>query len=39
MTPEERFIFDLQGYLVIKEVLNEVEIDELNALADTAWPG
>jgi hypothetical protein len=39
MTPEEQFMFDLDGYLVVKGVLNQQEIDELNALADTAWPG
>lgn len=39
MTPEEKFMFDLDGYLVVKGVLNQAEIDELNALADSAWPG
>jgi hypothetical protein len=32
-------MFDLDGYLVVKGVLSQQEIDELNALADTAWPG
>jgi len=39
LTPEQQFAFDLEGYLVVKGVLNQEEIDELNALADTAWPG
>ena len=36
MTPEEKFIFDLDGYLVVKNVLTPAEVDELNALADEA---
>ena len=39
MTPEEKFIFDLDGYLVVKNVLSHAEVDALNALADEAWPG
>lgn len=39
MTPEEKFMFDLDGYLVIKGVLEPDEVAELNALADAAWPG
>ena len=39
MTPEEKFIFDLDGYLVVKNVLSCAEVDALNALADEAWPG
>ncbi len=39
MTPEEKFMFDLDGYLVVRGVLSQEEIDGLNALADTAWPG
>lgn len=34
MTPEEKFIFDLQGYIVVKNVLSQAEVDELNAIAD-----
>ena len=30
MTEEEKFAFDLQGYLVIKDVLTDAEIAELN---------
>ncbi|MEE2709354.1 MAG: phytanoyl-CoA dioxygenase family protein [Gemmatimonadota bacterium] len=39
MTPEEKFMFDLEGYLVVKNVLTQDEVDELNALADQAFPG
>lgn len=38
MTDEEKFIFDLQGYLVIKGVLNDDELAELNAIGDKAYP-
>ena len=38
MTPEEKFLFDLNGYLVIKNVLNAGEVAELNALADERFP-
>ena len=31
MTPEEKFLFDLQGYLVIKNVLTPEEVAELAA--------
>ena len=34
MTPEEKFIFDLEGYIVIKNVLTPAEVAALNALAD-----
>lgn len=34
MTLEEKFIFDLQGYIVVKNVLSQAEVDELNAIAD-----
>ena len=34
MTPEEEFIFDLEGYLVLKGILSSNEVDEVNALAD-----
>ena len=39
MTPEEKFIFDLEGYLVVKGVLDSGEVDEINDLADSVWPG
>jgi len=38
MTPEEKFLFDLQGYLVIKNVLTPDEVAELNAIADEKFP-
>ncbi|HZT40731.1 MAG TPA: phytanoyl-CoA dioxygenase family protein [Chthonomonadaceae bacterium] len=34
MTPEEKFLVDLQGYLVIKNVLTPAEVAALNAIAD-----
>ena len=34
MTPEEQFMFDLEGYIVIKNVLTPAEVAALNALAD-----
>ena len=34
MNPEEKFLFDLQGYLVLKNVLSEAERAELNAIFD-----
>lgn len=39
MTPEEKFMFDLEGYLVVKGVLTADEVARLNALADSTWPG
>lgn len=38
MTPEEKFLFDLHGYLVIKNVLTPEEVAALNALADEKFP-
>ena len=38
MQPEEKFKFDLEGYLVVKSVLDPAAIEELNALADEAFP-
>ena len=38
MTKEEKFRFDLQGFLVVKNVLSADEVDALNKLADEVWP-
>lgn len=38
MTDEEKFLVDLQGYLVIKNVLTADEVAELNAIADEKLP-
>ncbi len=38
MTDEEKFRFDLQGFLIIKNVLSPDECRELSDLADEAWP-
>ncbi|MBE82522.1 MAG: hypothetical protein CME21_08145, partial [Gemmatimonadetes bacterium] len=34
MTPEEKFVFDLDGYIVIKNVLTPEDVTRLNAIAD-----
>ncbi len=39
MSPEEKFMFDLEGYLVVRGVLAAEEVERFNALADAAWPG
>ena len=38
MTPEEKFLFDLHGYLVIKNVLSEAEVAQMSAIADVKFP-
>jgi ectoine hydroxylase-related dioxygenase (phytanoyl-CoA dioxygenase family) len=38
MTPEEKFMFDIEGYIVIKNVLTPQEVAELNHLTDEVWP-
>lgn len=38
MTPEEKFMFDLEGYIVIKNVLTPAEITAMNKTADAVWP-
>lgn len=38
MTSEERFLFDLEGYLVIKGVLSAAEVGALNSIADGKAP-
>ncbi|MBT3268569.1 hypothetical protein HN371_15545 [Candidatus Poribacteria bacterium] len=38
MTNEERFLVDVEGYLLIKNVLTQEEVARLNALADEAFP-
>lgn len=38
LTDEEKFRFDLQGYLVVKNVLSKLECEELSELADEVWP-
>ena len=39
MTEEEKFMFDLEGYLIIKDVLNSEELADLNALVDQHLEG
>ncbi|GIS70138.1 MAG: hypothetical protein CM1200mP9_09590 [Gammaproteobacteria bacterium] len=38
MTDEEKFRFDLHGFLVIRSVLSREECKELSMLADSVWP-
>ena len=38
LTDEEKFLFDLRGFVVIKEVLSESRCEELIRLADEVWP-
>ncbi|MCY4655542.1 MAG: phytanoyl-CoA dioxygenase family protein [Gammaproteobacteria bacterium] len=38
LTNEEKFLFDLQGFLVIKGVLDPDECARLSRLADSVWP-
>ena len=38
MTQEERFVFDLHGYLVVKNALSADEVAELNRVADDKFP-
>ena len=38
MTPEEKFMFDLQGFLVVKNVLSSDEVAELNEISDRSKP-
>tara|TARA_A100001037_G_scaffold304080_1_gene339794 strand:+ start:39 stop:809 length:771 start_codon:yes stop_codon:yes gene_type:complete len=34
MTEEEKFVFDLDGYIVIKDVLTETEVETINEITD-----
>ncbi len=38
MTAEEKFVFDLQGYLIIENVLTPAEVEELNQISDRVFP-
>ncbi|MCY3857532.1 MAG: phytanoyl-CoA dioxygenase family protein [Gammaproteobacteria bacterium] len=38
LTDEEKFRFDLQGYLIVEGVLSKQECQELSDLADEVWP-
>ncbi len=35
MNAEEKYLFDLMGFLVVKQVLSREDVDELNALIDS----
>ena len=38
LTDEQKFLFDLEGYIVLPGVLSSAECDRLSTLADAAWP-
>lgn len=38
MTQEEQYLFDLRGYLILRRVLSEAEVDEINCVIDKAVP-
>ena len=38
LTDEQKFLFDLEGYIVLPGVLSPGECDALNELADRVWP-
>ena len=38
MTAEEKFVFDLQGYIVIKNVLTTEEVAGINEISDRIFP-
>jgi hypothetical protein len=37
MTDREKFLFDLQGFLVVKDVLSDAEVASLNTAFDANW--
>ncbi len=38
ITLEDKFVFDLQGYIIIKNVLTENEVAEINEVCDRIFP-
>ena len=38
MTAEEKFVFDLQGCIVIKNILTTEEVAEINEISDHVFP-
>ena len=38
MTPEEKFAFDLQGFIVIKNALTPQEVEAINQVSDRVFP-
>ena len=38
MTQEEKFVFDLQGFLLISNVLSQEEVTRLNQITDRVYP-
>lgn len=38
MTEDEKYLFDLRGYLVLRSVLSNKEVDDINAVIDRVLP-
>jgi hypothetical protein len=38
LTDEEKFMFDLEGYVVLKNVLTRAECEDYIQMADAVWP-
>jgi hypothetical protein len=36
MTEEEKYLFDLKGYMVLRSVLSSKEVDEINKLRNAS---
>ena len=34
MTPEDKFLFDLNGFIVVRNAINETEVSNMNAAID-----
>ena len=34
MTPEDKFLFDLNGFIVVRNAINETEVSKMNAAID-----
>ena len=34
MTPEDKFLFDLNGFIVVRNAINEMEVSKMNAAID-----
>ena len=38
MSEEELYLFDLQGYLVVRDILTRQQVNELNEISDRVYP-
>ena len=34
MTPQDQFLFDLNGFIVVRNVLNDTEVNDMNSAID-----